>query len=194
MRALIHFPIIHSPKDLGTLGEAVSNLRTEEQIQEHLAASEHLWAMIATTIEGLGLDYTKLKIYQDGLPVCGKENEIVDDVAESGSQNYRLLQTLHHKGAILIGTESPELLLQEYALMKQSLQSAEQTESSMETAQALLSKRDDYIAQRIDETLQDDEMAILFLGLKHNIEAKLPKDIVLIQPLGKPIGRGGNIL
>jgi hypothetical protein len=193
MRALIHFPIIHSPKDLGTLGEAVSNLRTEEQAHKHLAAIEHFWTMIATTIEDLGLDYANLKLYQDGLPVCGKENEIVADVAKSGSQNYGLLLALQHKGATLMGTESPELLLQEHALMTQLLQSAERTESSLETAQALLSRRDDYIAQRIDETLQDGEMAILFLGLMHNIETKLPKDIVLIQPLGKPVGAGEGI-
>lgn len=193
MRALIHFPIIHSAKDLGSLGETLNNLLTEEQAHEHFAAIEHFWTMIATTIDGLGLDYTNLKIYQDGLPVCGKENEIIADVAKSGSQNYRLLLALQHKGAMLMGTESPRLLLQEHALMTQLLQSAERTESSLETAQALLNQRDDYIAQRIDETLQDGEMAILFLGLMHNIETRLPKDIALIQPLGKPIKIRGNI-
>lgn len=193
MRALIYFPIIHSPKDLGTLDKAVSALRTDEQTQKYLDAIEHFWAMIATTIEGLGLDYTNLKLYQDGLPVCGKEKEIVADVAESGSQNYRLLQTLHQKGAVLMGTESPDLLVQEHALMTQLLQPGEPTEASLATARALLNQRDDYIVQRIDKTLQDNEMAILFLGLMHNIETKLPKDIVLIQPLGKPTGIGGNI-
>jgi hypothetical protein len=193
MRALIYFPIIHSPKDLGTLNKAVSDLRTEEQAQKYLDAVEHFWAMIATTIEGLGLDYTNLKLYQDGLPVCGKEKEIVADVAESGSQNYRLLQTLLHKGAVLMGTESPELLVQEHALMSQLLKPGEPTEASLITAQELLCQRDEYIAQRIDKTLQDNEMAILFLGLMHNIEPKLPKDIVLIQPLGKPIGQKENI-
>ena len=193
MRALIYFPIIHSPKDLGTLDKAVSALRTDEQAQKYLDAVEHFWAMIATTIEGLGLDYANLKLYQDGLPVCGKEKEIVADVAESGSQNYRLLQTLHQKGAVLMGTESPDLLVQEHALMTQLLQPGEPTEASLATARVLLNQRDDYIAQRIDKTLQDNEMAILFLGLMHNIETKLPKDIVLIQPLGKPTGIGGNI-
>jgi hypothetical protein len=28
---------------------------------------------------------------------------------------------------------------------------------------------------------------VLFLGMTHNIEAKLDEDILLIQPLGKPI-------
>jgi hypothetical protein len=32
-------------------------------------------------------------------------------------------------------------------------------------------------------------MGLHFLGLKHNIAAKLSKDIVLIEPLGKPPGQ-----
>jgi len=113
MRALIYFPIIHSHKDLGILTKAASDLRTDEQEKKYLDATVHFWEMTITTIEGLGLNYQHLKLYQDGLPVCGKEKEIVDDVAESaGSQNFRLLQKLYRKGAVLIGTESPELLLQ----------------------------------------------------------------------------------
>ena len=187
MRALIYFPIIHSHKDLGTLDKRVSDLRTDEQADKYLDATEHFWKMIATTIEDLELDYSHLRLYQDGLPVCGKEQEIVAEVVESaGSQNFKLLQKLHQKGAVLMGTESPELLVQEHALMTQLLKPGEPTEISLKTAQELLNKRDDYIAQRIDKTLQDNEMGLLFLGLMHNIEKKLPQDIVIIQPLGKP--------
>ena len=50
----------------------------------------------------------------------------------------------------------------------------------------MLYQRDEYIAQRINNTLQEEEMGILFLGIMHSIEDKLDKDIVLIQPLGKP--------
>ena len=132
------------------------------------------------------LDYSGLKLYQDGLPVCGKEKEIVAEVAELGSENHRLLQTLNKKGAVLMGTESPELLVKERELMMQMLIPTELKETSLESAQVLLNQRDEYIAQRINQTLQDNEMGILFLGLMHNIEAKLPEDIFLIEPLGKP--------
>ncbi len=195
MRALIYFPIIHSHKDLGTLDKRVSDLRTDEQADKYLDATEHFWKMVETTIEDLELVYSHLRLYQDGLPVCGKEQEIVAEVAESaGSQNFKLLQKLHQKGAVLMGTESPELLVQEHALMTQLLKPGESTEISLKTAQELLNKRDDYIAQRIDKTLQDNEMGLLFLGLMHNIEKKLPQDIVLIQPLGKLPGQGGEAL
>jgi hypothetical protein len=186
MRVLIHFPIIHSPQDLGTLNTAVNQSRTEQQVQQHHAAIEQFWTMIATTIEGLRLNYNGLKLYQDGLPVCGKEKEIVAEVAATGSQNYTLLQSMLDQGAILMGTESAELLLQEHALMTELLQSGEKRLSTLETEQILLKRRDDYIAQRINDTLHDNEMAILFLGFLHNIEGKLSNDIVLIQPLGKP--------
>ncbi len=105
-----------------------------------------------------------------------------------------LLQTLQHKGATLIGTESPGLLKQEHALMVQWSQAGGRGEQALEAARTLLAQRDDYIARRIDETLQEEEIAILFLGLAHDIEMKLPKDIVFIQPLGKrPSGIGGGI-
>ena len=193
MRALIYFPIIHSPQDLGSLGQVSGNLRTNEQESNYLDAVKHFWEMIAATIDDFKLDYKALKLYQDGLPVCEKEKEIVAEVAESGSQNYRLLQTLSGKGAVLMGTESPELLAKEYALMTQMLNAVDSTEICSENAQILLNQRDEFIAQRIDETLQDNEMGILFLGLLHNIETKLPKDILVIQPLGKPsIIKGHN--
>lgn len=186
MRALIYFPIIHSPKDLGSLSKLASDLKSNEQEKKYLEAVKHFWEIVATTIESLELDYSNLKLYQDGLPVCGKEKEIVAEVAESGSENHRLLQILNRKGAVLMGTESPELLVKEHELMMQMLKSVDSTETSLSAAQTLLNQRDEYIAQRIDETLQDNEMGILFLGLMHTIETRLAKDIFVIQPLGKP--------
>lgn len=179
MRALIHFPILHSVEDLGSFRKLASDSRTEEQIRQHKSAVEHFWSVVASSIESFELNYAKLKLYQDGLPVCGIEIQIINDVAASGSQNYKLLQLLHQKGATVVGTESPELLLQELNLVKQPLKSVEQLA-------ILLSQRDDYIAQRINDTLQDGEMGILFLGSMHNIEAKLDKNITLINLFGKP--------
>ncbi|MDD5033445.1 MAG: hypothetical protein PHE55_01695 [Methylococcaceae bacterium] len=187
MRTLIHFPIIHGPEDLGRLGDAVNKVRTQEQTQKHLAIVESVWNAIEASIKAMELDYSHVKIYQDGLPVCGKESEIVADMAKAGSRNHLLLQALHNKGATVMGTESAELLLEEYSLMTQLLQSnAEQAAPSQELGKSLLDRRDGYIARRIEETLQADETGLLFLGLMHSVEDKLSSDITLIQPLGKP--------
>ena len=186
MRALIYFPIIHSPKDLGSLSKAASDHRSDAEENKYLDAVKQFWEIVASTIDGLELDYTGVKLYQDGLPVCGKEMEIVAEVAESGSENHKLLQSLNQKGAVLMGTESPELLVKERELMIQMLNPERRIEDSLERAKTLLTQRDEYIAQRIDQTLLDNELGILFLGLMHNIEAKLPEDVFLIEPLGKP--------
>jgi hypothetical protein len=187
MRALIHLPIIHGNDDLGSLGPAVTDAREPAQAEQRQAAVEHFWTLLETTIEGFGLNYETVRIYQDGLPVCGKELEIVSDTAQAGSRNFRLLKSLIAKGATLMGTEAPELLLEEYALMRQV--HAPQPGVAAPTpaaAKALLDRRDAFIAQRIDDTLNDEEMGLLFIGLLHNVEAYLPKDITVIQPLGKP--------
>jgi len=190
MRALILLPIIHNPADLGSLSGATVSSRNEAQTLQYLDAVEHFWTMVVNVIDEMNLNYQQLKLYQDSLPVCNEVDRIVSDVAASGSKNYALLETLQQKGATIMGTESFDLLLQEKLLMTHLLQSTDRNEDSLVKAQALLNQRDSFIGQRINESLADDEMAILFLGLMHNIEPYLSSDIVVIQPLGKPVGIG----
>jgi len=185
MRALILVPIIHNSADLGSLVSVTESSRNEAQTRQYLDAVEHFWTVVYSVIDDMNLNYQQLKVYQDSLPVCSVIDRIVADVAASGSKNYALLEALQKKGATIMGTESSDLLLQEKALMTYLLQSAERTEESVAKAQALLNQRDSFIGQRINESLADDEMAILFLGLMHNIEPYLSSDIVVIQPLGK---------
>jgi len=182
MRALIYLPIIHGAGDLGSLGEPQS----PEQAQRQQAAGQ-FWDLLEAALEAFALDYNTVKVYQDGLPVCGKEAEIVADTARGGSRNFRLLESLKARGATVMGTESAELLLEEYALMCRARAPepgrAPPTEAE---AKALLARRDEYIARRIADTLEEEEMGLLFLGMLHEIADKLPEDIKLIQPFGKP--------
>ena len=41
----------------------------------------------------------------------------------------------------------------------------------------LLDRRDNFIARRIDETLQHGEKGIIFIGAYHNVKKRLPKSI-----------------
>ena len=45
------------------------------------------------------------------------------------------------------------------------------------TKKTLLRQRDEYIAQRIDQGLQEGETGILFIGAYHNVKARLARDI-----------------
>ena len=63
----------------------------------------------------------KTRIYQDGLPICGFEERIVRELAKAGSSNHQLILRLLDQGAVLMGTEDSQLLMEEYEMQKQRL-------------------------------------------------------------------------
>jgi len=157
----------------------------EKKWDQHVRAVESKWRRITETIQDLELDYAHVRLYQDGLPVSGHEAAIVRDLAHAGSRNHSLLLELMDKGASLTGTESPELLVEEYELAQQVLVSLEGRKVGTaargyhERSRRLLERRDRFIAGRIKETLQSGETGLLFLGLLHALEGRLPRDIRL---------------
>ena len=122
-RVLICIPIVHTQADMGALNEPIQRLKVKKLGKKMWERNPELvkdfWTQIEQATQGLALAYEKVRLYQDGLPVCGHELEIVNDLAKAGSRNYQLLLKLKEKGATLMGTESPELLLEEYQLVKQ---------------------------------------------------------------------------
>ena len=188
MRRLIHVPIIHSPADLGSAAE-----RLEEQFkasygsgswEEHLRAVDQLWDLIRQKLLALPLEYSRVKLYQDGLPECGRELEIVRDLANSGSQNYRLLYELYQKGSQIMGTEKSELLVEEYNCLRHRLahspaEAPGQTPTPDSFYDELVARRDAHIANRINSTLGSGETGILFLGAAHRILDLLASGIVV---------------
>jgi hypothetical protein len=119
-------------------------------------------------------------LYQDGLPVCGKEMHLVQELVKMGSRNHEILLELIQLGATLEGTEDPKLLLEEYHYLKSAsadLEKPEVNKNYHRLAQKLLLRRDSYIARRIDNTLGKDETGLLFIGITHRVNKPLPKDI-----------------
>jgi hypothetical protein len=188
-RRLTWIPILHSPSDLGSVGKTLRQLYVQrtshEDWDQHIRTVDDAWARIRQAIDRLHLDYGTVRVYQDGLPQCGRELEIIRDLAASGSQNHQILLSLAERGASIVGTECPALLLEEYALVHQSLArllSADTdrlTPEQEEQSQQVLEKRDRYIARRVDETLKPGEVGLIFLGLLHSLERFLPPDIEL---------------
>ena len=186
VRSLIWIPIIHTQEDMGRLRESVRRLYIERHGQErweaHLHALEAMWREIRRRIASLGLAYEHVRLYQDGLPVCGREEAIVRDLARAGSANHRLLVDLMALGANLTGTESPRLLLQEYELALRLLggpgaPAPGDAEAFKEQSRTLLEERDGFIAGRIDQTLQAGETGLVFLGMLHSLDGRLAADI-----------------
>jgi len=184
MRTLIVIPIIHTEQDMGSLLEQIKQEYVtrygHEKWTEHLKSIDEVWSGIRRMIAALELPYTRVRLYQDGLPLCGKEADIVKEVAARGGRNHQLLVELMEQGARLMGTEDPDLLLQEYQFHQGALGGVEQGHENQREDQSrrLLSARDRFIAGRINATLAAGEIGLLFVGMAHSVEPLLDADIL----------------
>ncbi|MBI4498946.1 MAG: hypothetical protein HY689_13725 [Chloroflexi bacterium] len=175
-RTLIVIPIIHSQEDMGSLGR-----RLPFDPARHRRADER-WAAIQRWVRALGLDWTAVRVYQDGLP--DTDQAIVRKIlAEVQSPNYDLLRWLVAQGAELVGTESPALMKEEYDHLqavltaKDAVAQARARRRYAERAGALLAARDAYLARRIAATLPPGGLGLLFIGQAHQLAPQLPPDI-----------------
>jgi len=186
MRTLIYVPVIHTSPDLGSMAKEVAKRGVtglgEELWKKHRKTVEGFWDVISDYFDSM--DVNGMKIYQDGMVAedeVGKK--IAEDTAKAGSKNYQLILRLLERGAILMKTEDFKLVKKEY----DRLHAITQAKSSARKIIAfikyklikavLLNKRDIFIAKRIDQTLNADEKAILFIGAFHNIKKRFPKNI-----------------
>lgn len=194
--SLIHIPIIHTLPEMGALGDSIQQASLDKMgrtaLKRKADTIERMWTNIEQIVGALNLNYESVRLYQDGLPICGREVEIVRDLADKGSRNHRLLLRLMEKGAVLMGTESSELIVEEYERYKRMpanrkfSRTSEVKTRKKAPGDSLLKKRDRFIAERINSTLQQGETGILFLGMLHSVEQFLKKEIRVIYPAGRP--------
>lgn len=185
-RKLIYVPIIHTAVDLGGLAEDIAQ-RTQAIVgqsnwQRHIEVVRLYWQAIADYWERK----TVAKIFQDGMPANGTMGEsIVKEVASKGSINYKIVEQLMEKGAMLIKTESPELLREEYELQRELARSQSLLGSIgalvkyRRRKDKLLEARDKYISTRINLSLAEGETGVCFLGAYHQILPHIAKDIAV---------------
>lgn len=186
-RRLIYIPILHTQQDMGSLApeakKAFVGKLGQKLWRHHVQAIDEMWSGIKKQISRLKLPYKRVSVYQDGLPVCGKESEIVRHLAKQGSPNHLLVDGLVKKGATVVGTEDPVLLKQEYDWIKRILeagndgQKKELLEAYGKVAPELLKKRDIFIKEKINKTLPQGGVGLLFIGLLHRVDELLPVDI-----------------
>lgn len=176
MRRLIYIPIIHQEVDLGSLSDELQKAYIAQyglkKWRQHLRTVDALWQQIRERIFNLGLDFRRVKLYQDGLPAAGDPLEIIRTLADRGSQNHQLLLDLVAAGGQVVGTEDPNLLLEEYHQLKNGLRRGQH-----QSQDRLMRDRDKYIARQIDETLHEGEIGMLFMGAMHKVDELLPEDM-----------------
>jgi hypothetical protein len=186
MRTLFYVPIIHTSADLGSLAKDVTKRGIMdlggEVWREHRRTVEGFWDAISLYFNYV--DELGMKLYQDGMVADGEIGKrIVDEGVRSGSKNYELISWLLKQGAILVKTEDFNLVKEERDRLLAITQARSVTQKLIAfikykfTKNRLLDKRDKFIAQRINETLNDGEKGVIFIGAFHNVKKWLPKDI-----------------
>ena len=189
LKKLIYVPILHAReaqvRSTSILRGNEKNDLGGEKNGRKLSPVEEMWEGIAAKIGGLKLPWNQTRIYQDGLPVCGNELEIVSRLAENGNLNFMALADLIKKKAKLEGTENIDLLIQEYDLLNKLLMkdsNKDRTDTMAEyqaKSRELLTLRDEFILKRITSTLLPGELPIVFMGVMHRLDKMLEKDFLV---------------
>jgi len=186
MRTLVYVPVIHSSADLGSIAKEVAKRGVADLGQDlwekHRRTVEGFWNVVSDYFDSM--DVKGVKIYQDGM-VADDEvgKKIAEDTAKAGSKNNELILRLLQRGAILMKTEDFKLVKKEYDKLLAITQAKSTTKKIIAFIKyklvkvILLNRRDNFIVNRIEQTLKADEKAILFIGAFHNIKKRLPKDI-----------------
>lgn len=186
MRTLIYAPVIHTSADLGSLAKDATKRGIasigEEVWEQHTKTVERFWDSIAVYLDSV--DVSGMKIYQDGMVADGYVSQkIVEEGIKLGSKNYQLVSNLLKRGATLVKTEDFKLVKEERDRLVALTQLKSRTEKFIAFLKyklvkaRLLNKRDQFIARRIDETLNEKESGIIFIGAYHDIKGKLSKNI-----------------
>lgn len=171
-RSLIYVPVLHSPADMGSLA---ARLSPSSDYGAHVAA---YWDRIEAEVRALRRPWRGVHVYQDGLPDTNAEI-LARIIAEVDSPNYRLLRWLAARGAVVVGTEDPVLLQEEYQFLRASISDASARREYAARAAELLARRDRYVAIRIDTTLPTGGTGLLFMGAQHRVGEALPRDITV---------------
>lgn len=186
MRTLLYVPIIHTSADLGSLAEDVERRGLEkfgENIwRDHLRTIDGLWDALFLYFDSINV--SGAKIFQDGMIADGDVGlNIIQEGEKAGSKNHQLVSKLLHRGALLMKTEDFNLVKKERDRLLKMIRAKTTAEKIFGlflyklTKKTLLKQRDEYIAQRIDRTLQEGETGILFIGAYHHVKLRLLRDI-----------------
>lgn len=185
-RTLTIVPIAHTQADLGTLAPAAAQA---PGAADRAAAISGLWTAIEHWAQNtlLTAQSPRHAILQDGLPIDADVPRLVAEVAAAGSRNHALLLKLMQAGHTVLGTESPELLIEELSLAKRlAANPALAADPRIVTRRrALLEMRDRFIADRAAAVVTDRTPGVLFIGAAHDVASILARsapDIALARP------------
>jgi len=189
MRTLIYVPMIHSDADLGSTALPLNRKGIEvcgkARWLRHQEIVAGYWETVRSHLDKI--DAHGLAIYQDGLMADGLlGRRIIEEGAKRGSPNHQIVLDLIIRGATIRKTEDIELLKKEFDRILQLAAKETEVDEKIRLqcrieARQLLAERDRFIADTINQTLQEGEKGVLFIGAFHNIIEELDDDMEIIE-------------
>jgi len=184
---LLYVPVLHTHREsediVFSLKATGGDTHADIPGDEYDKSVKDMWEGIYSKLQETGINFSSVRIYQDSLPVCGMEKDVVSKLAEKGSRNHQLILDLLNKGARVEGTEDQQLLIKEYDCLTRFITSVHDHAAALEQYRAesadLMKQRDEFIAGRIKSTLQDGEAPLVFMGVRHGLEEMLKDDFTI---------------
>lgn len=137
---------------------------------------EAYWSEVADHVRNLEARFGKVsKIYHESVPIGGEEG--LKLVGQINANPHRMLTRKCQRGAEFVAIEDGELL-QETIDWQRCLSFVLSPAVVRQVAtfyREASQKRNQFMASRLDETLQDDEVALLIIGQNHAVQ--FPPDI-----------------
>lgn len=161
-RKLYFIPLIYGGKDLP---------------EDYLAKFNKYWEQVEKQVAELGAKLGEVKrIYHELVAASGDEgSKAVNELSE---RSYKIVQACLEKKAQLEAVEDNDILTE---FMDWSrcliigLQNPKVASKVYESYVASGKKRNEYIARKIDETLEENEIGLLLMGENHQVQ--FPSDI-----------------
>jgi hypothetical protein len=116
------------------------------------------------------------RIYRDG--ICRDAREALSQLCSMDSENCLAVKCLVENGARFVATEDP-ILVGESESWATMLKNQQSNSVIRELFQENLEERIRYISNRIEQTLKNNEIGVLFL--EPNLRVELSKDIKIIR-------------
>ena len=149
----------------------------EEAPDEYVEKFTKYWEQVEKQIEELALKLGKVnRIYHELIPAGGEDGS--EAIKELNDKSHKIIQTCLDKGAQLEAVEEGDLLTEFMDWSRcliVGLQNQKVLTKVYESYAEVSKKRNEYIAVKLDKTLQSDEIGILLMRENHQVQ--FPSDI-----------------
>lgn len=151
-----------------------------ESPPDYLERFNRYWNQVEDKMCALEMKLGKVgKIYHELVSTEGEEG--IKAIKEINDKSYQIIKNRLDKGAQLESAEESELLteLMDWSrCLAVGLQSQKASTTVYQSYIEISRKRNEHIAQKIDETLKADEIGMLFMREGHQVQ--FPKDIQVL--------------